>query len=345
MKLPKAYATQVKKRSVDMTTSVNPLGCSPRVLKAFGRIRVSDIAKYPDQQPLIRALAGQFGVNKGCIILGTGSEQLIKLIAATYTKKNSRVAVESGSFFLFSREPSLLGADIRLFDATDQTTVPRKPDLLFMANPTTPGGVNRSVAQLLSVIDAMQPKIAVIDEANGEFTDQTVIPQIRTRTNLIVLRTFSKALGLAGLRVGMAFANRDIINKLNDFQQPFPVSSTALIAANAAMNDAVFLERTKRFIAAERIFLTRRLTQRGFLVTRSVTNNLFVMRNDAKAVIRMLAALDVSVIDGSFFPGNITKGFRISLRDKRTNRKFLARLDEALACLSTKKLLGSKEDL
>lgn len=345
MKLPKAYATQVKKRSVDMTTSVNPLGCSPRALKALGCMRVSDIAKYPNQQPLIQILAKQFAVPEASVLLSAGSEQLIKLIAIAFTQKNSRVAVESGSFFLFSREPSLRGADIQLFDTTNQKTMPKKPDLLFMANPTTPGGVNRSVPQLLSVIDMIRPKIAVIDEANGEFTDQTVIPQIRTRTNLIVLRTFSKALGLAGLRVGMAFANTDIIKTLNEFQQPFPVSSTALIAAEATLNDTAFLDKTRKFIAEERIFLSRQLTQRGFTVTQSVTNNLFVMRNDAKAVIRKLAGLDVSVIDGSFFPGNTAKGFRISLRDKRTNRKFIARLDQALACLGTKKLLGSKEDL
>lgn len=343
MKLPKAYATSVQKKLIDMTLSVNPLGCSPRALKAIRSVSMKDIRTYPDQAPLLGLIANTFGVRPDNILLGVGSEQLIKLASAAFLSRGTTAVVESGSFFLFSREPILMGAKTVFFDITNPPTLRRKPDILFIANPTTPGGLSRTNRDILRVIDAIQPKIAVIDEANGEFRSDTLISELSKRRNLIVLRTFSKALGLAGLRIGVAFGNAKIIAAMSELQQPFPVSSVALRAAEAALRDTKFLEKTKQFIASERAFLTDELTKRGFRVSSSITNNLFVSRADNKQIVQALALKDVSVIDGAFFPDNTSVGFRISLRDKKTNRKFLARLDEVLACLAPNKLLRSKE--
>ena len=326
-----------------MTLSVNPLGCSPRALRAIQTMRMRDVCTYPGQMRVLGILANMFGMQPSCILLGTGSEQLIKLACLSFLPPGGTAAVESGSFFLFSREPLFLGGIPVFFDFETPEKQKKRPAVLFIANPTTPGGVDRTNDEILNVIDTLKPTIAVIDEANGEFRNDTLISEIPKRKNLIVLRTFSKALGLAGLRIGMAFGDPKTIAKMSEVQQPFPVSSAALIAAQAALKDAGFLRKTLAFVARERTFLTKQMEKRGFCVSPSVTNNLFVSRADNKKIIRQLAARDVSVIDGSFFPGNKMPGFRISLRDKRTNRKFLTRLDEALACLTREKLLGSKE--
>lgn len=343
MKLPKAYAIAVPKKAIDMTLSVNPLGCSPRALKALRSMSMKSIRTYPNQTPLVKLIAASFTTDTDNVLLGVGSEQLIKLVCTAFLTRGSIAAIESGSFFLFSREPLLVGAKTVFFDFATPTRFRRRPDVLFIANPTTPGGLDRSNRDILRVMDSINPKIAVIDEANGEFRDDSLISEIPARPNLIVLRTFSKALGLAGLRIGVALGSAKNIGVMSEFQQPFPVSSVALIAAEASLGDTAFLRTTKQFIAKEREFLTDALIKRGFGVSPSVTNNLFVTRTDSKKIVRALAAKEVSVIDGSFFPNNNQRGFRISLRDKRTNRKFLARLDEVLACLTPNKLLGSEE--
>lgn len=343
MKLPKAYATNVQKKSIDMTLSVNPLGCSPRVLRAARRVNMKDICLYPDQSALLQRLASNLRVRNGNILLGTGSEQLIKLACLTFLQGGGTAAVEAGSFFLFSREPMLTKADTVFFDFDLPRKLRSKPDLLFIANPTTPGGCDRSSSDIVRIIDSLSPKIAVIDEANGEFGTSPLIPEIAKRPNLIVLRTFSKALGLAGLRIGMAVGNTQAITNMSKFQQPFPVSSVALRAAEAALNDTVFLRKTTRFVTRERKFLTDELVKRGLRVSPSVTNNLFITGKNIRRIIRLLAEKNVSVIDGTFFPKNMQPGFRILLRDKKTNRAFLARLDEVLACLTPNKLLRSKE--
>ena len=345
MKLPTAYATTIEKKTIDMTTSINPLGCSRRAVNAIRRMNASDIASYPDQTKFLTRAASLYGVIQDAMLLGNGSEQLIKLISSVFVRNNSVIAVESGSFFLFSREPILFGGTVRFFDVDSVKKMPKRPDVLFMANPTTPGGIDRSAKAILTVLDTLQPTVAVVDEANGEFSDNSLISSCGKRTNLIVLRTFSKAFGLAGLRIGMAIADPTIIETLRTFQQPFAVSSTALVAAEAALTDTAFLKKSKKFIASERIFLTKELKKRTFIVSESVTNNLFISRNDSAQIIEKLSELDVSVIDGTYFPGNTQAGFRISLRDKQTNRAFLKQLRIALACLKNKKLLGSKEQL
>lgn len=343
MTIPKAYATAVQKRAVDMTLSVNPLGCSPRARKAANAQTTTGISLYPDAGILIRALSQKFNVPENGILVANGSEALIKLISDALLSPGKTAAVESGSFFLFSKEPKLTGATVRFFDNADSTRFKKRPDLLFVANPTTPGGVNRTNDVLLSTIDRLNPVVAVVDEANAEYANDTMIRELPKKKNLIVLRTFSKVYGLAGLRIGMAFGNPFLINRIREYQQPFPVTSTGIAAAIAALSDDTFIEKTKRFVASERTMLTKALVKRNFTVSQSVTNNLFVTRPDNDVIVQELEKLGVSVINGSFFPGNTVPGFRISVKDKRTNRLFLQKLDEALACVSKYNLLPSKE--
>lgn len=328
-----------------MTLSVNPLGCSPMAMRAIRSITIQDVSTYPDQSDLLRALTIRFRVRKNMILLGIGSEQLIKLVCQTFLRTGDTVFVEQGSFFLFSKEPELFGNRVILFDLNTTPKPANRPSLLFLANPTTPGGEDRSDAEILTGVDRINPKIVVIDEANGELRSTTFISRLRQRNNLIVLRTFSKTLGLAGLRVGMAFGNQKRISKMSAFQQPFPVSSIGLVAAKAALRDRAFVKKTTAFFDSERAFLTRALQKRGFGVSLSVTNNLFVSRCDAQSIISELQKSGTSVIDGTFFPGCRKSGFRISLRDKQTNRKFLKAIDKALSCLNKKNLLPSKEVL
>ncbi len=328
-----------------MTVSVNPLGCSPRALQALNSMSTADVSTYPDQKRLLSSLAVRYDMRPDMILLGIGSEQLIKLVCQTFLKRQDTAFVESGSFFLFSREPKILGARVVFFDFNNAKRFRKRPTLLFLANPTTPAGINRTNEEILQVIDLVNPMIAVVDEANGEFRNGSLISDIRKRRNLVVLRTFSKTLGLAGLRIGMAFGNSDVISRMGELQQPFPVTSAALAAAEAALDDISFTRKTIRFVKAERAFLTKELITRGFSVSPSVTNNLFISGKNIKKVICELENRGVSVIDGAYFPGNTQPGFRISLRDRRTNRKFLSKVDEVLACMGQNKLIGSKEIL
>ena len=345
MQLPKIYASQVKKQTIDMSLSINPLGCSPVVLKMLRNISAAEISSYPKQSVLIKSICQKFSVQQSAVILGNGSEQLIKLICQTFLNPQDSVLTEKGSFPLFSKEALLANARVCFFDGNGRFQCKQGTRLLFLANPKTPTGEALNNNEITKLVMRCKPKISVIDEANGEFLGESFSTVATKTTNVIVLRTFSKVFGLAGLRVAFAIGAKSIIARLKETQQPFPVSEVAVQAGVAAINDKQFVTNTIQFFKKERQFLTKELQQRGFRVSKSMTNNLFICTSQASVIITELKKLDVAVIDGKFFPKNPLTGFRISIKDRRTNKLFLEKLDTAMACVKGKNLLPSKEVL
>lgn len=344
MNLPKLYANQSNKGKIDLTLSVNPLGCSPRVLKALRSITQTDISSYPDPASLENEICRRFDIDRSNLLLGVGSEQLIKLVAQTFLTKNSHVLVERGSFALFTIECQLTGATVKSMTIDNILSAP-KPRMIFLANPKTPTGEVIDPEFITQIAEKLDPSILVVDEANGEFLEKSFITMSQKLSNVIVLRTFSKVLGLAGLRIGFAIGSKELIIKLRQSQQPFPVSQLSQKLAITAIKDQEFIDKTKRFIEKERKFVTSELRARNITVSNSVTNNLFISIPRASQIVKELANRGVSVIDGSFFPGKETPGFRISIKDRKTNIMFIKKLEECLACINKNKLIRSMEKI
>lgn len=328
MQLPQSYTLTVPTDSIDLSVSVNPLGCSPRVVRRLRKLTAANLSRYPDTKQLEKQIAARFGILPELVLLGSGSEQLIKLVAQTFLEPGDVVAVQKGSFFLFAKEALLARSRVRWWGVNGTRRV-QKAKLLFLANPATPTGEALTNRQIRAVIGRISPEITVIDEANGEFWRESFIGQPSAVSSLLVLRTFSKAFGLAGMRVAFMTGSAQLLARLREAQQPFPVSSMAILAVSEALRDEQFIKQTVAFVAAERAFLADELRARGFLVSNSVTNNLFIQVASEVAAVTALQEVGVAVVAGSFFPKNPLKGFRISIRDTETNRLFLDRLDEA----------------
>src|SRR3972149_2099991 len=228
MKLPILYAQMTDRQSVDLTLSVNPLGCSPLVLDKLRKIGAKEVSRYPLPDKLLTKLAIRFGVQKDNILLSSGSEQLIKLIAQSFIQPGDPVFIERGSFSLFVKESLLAKGKISL------TTLSRimKSDakLIFLANPKTPTG-EVIPQEVIKQIQKRTTGILVVDEANGEFIDDSSIRLSVNNSNLLVLRTFSKAFGLAGLRIGLAIGSKELVGQLKQVQQAFPVSQIDILLA------------------------------------------------------------------------------------------------------------------
>ncbi|MEK7165969.1 MAG: histidinol-phosphate transaminase, partial [Patescibacteria group bacterium] len=275
MQLPKLYAQTGSKRAIDLTLSVNPLGCSPRVLKLLPKITMADISSYPDSKILINKLTQRFRVNENNLLLGCGSEQLIKLIAQTFCTAKGLAVMEQGSFAVFTKECLLAKAKVVAVNLEKMLQLPN-PQIIFLANPKTPTGEIIDQNFMIKLAQKFTRSILVIDEANGEFIDESFIARAVKSKNTLVLRTFSKAWGLAGLRIGAVIGPATLIEKLTQAQQPFPVPQIAIKLALAALSDQKFIDKTKLFVTREREFLTSQLQLRGMSVSRSITNNLFI---------------------------------------------------------------------
>ena len=167
---------------------------------------------------------------------------------------------------------------------------PSAPRVFFLPNPNSPTGNLLSPKEVRRTLDAAKQTMVVIDEAYFEFSSVTVIPWIRRHANLIVTRTFSKTAGLAGLRLGCIFVNRDLAASMRKSQSPYPVNCAALVAAEAAMRDRAFIARTVREVKAGRAQLEKGLARLGLRYFPSGGN--FILAYFGDRAKKIVSALD-----------------------------------------------------
>jgi histidinol-phosphate aminotransferase len=206
----------------------------------------------------------------------------------------------------------------------------KAPRVFFLPNPNSPTGNLLVLPELKKILRAARRTMVVIDEAYFEFSGVTVIPWIRRSRNLIVTRTFSKTAGLAGLRLGCIFVNRELAGIMRKAQSPYPVNAAALAAAEAAMKDRAFIARTIREVRQGRKALERGLTRLGIRYFPSGGNFLLVHFGErAKKLVDSLARKGILLRDrSSDFAG---EGYvRVTVGDVEQTGRLLSALEGML---------------
>jgi histidinol-phosphate aminotransferase len=250
----------------------NPYGPPPAVVAALATL--SDLHLYPDpdQRRARRALAAYTGAPFERILLGNGSDELIDLLLLTTIEPGDEVLVPVPTFGVYLSRPPLFGGRVVTVPRTDtfdldlaaieQALTPRTK-LIFLASPNNPTGNLVSPAQLERLLDT--GRLLVIDEAYYEFAGSTLQAFTERADNVIVLRTFSKWAGLAGLRIGYGIFPPTIARALWRVKQPFNVSVAAQIAVEAALADREWLMERVELIRRERERLYQELQRYPFL--------------------------------------------------------------------------------
>lgn len=343
MKLPKLYAFN-KKLEIDLSLSENPLGCSPRVFNVLKK-DVKKATKYPDptSSKLLSVLAKKFKTSKRQVLVGNGSESLIDLLCRVLLKPEDEVMLPELTFPLFERVVLLadgqpvfvkMKRNFQIDLQAIQNRVNKRTKLIIICNPNNPTGKVIAHDDILNFVEAIKPIPVLVDEANIEFVGKSVVSEVKNRKNLLVLRTFSKAFGLAGLRTGVLIGPKKLINKLKPFIQPFALNSFVEGAVIASLKNKKFIEKTKNFMAEERKFLTDELRKREFMVFNSEANNILVEVNrifpSATQFVKLLNKNNVSVVNGKSFRGLGDQFIRVSPRSRKTNRSFLKVIDKIL---------------
>lgn len=255
---------------IKLASNENPLGASPLAMVAAQQA-LNEVGLYPDGNgfELKKALAEKHNVDMGCITLGNGSNDVLVLLAEAFLSPELNAVYSQYCFAVYPIAVQAVGAIHHQVDALGwDTDAPLGHDLdamlkaiddntrvVFVANPNNPTGNHLSEQKLKDfIINVPKNVIVVVDEAYLEYSnpqEQVDASQwLGDFPNLVVTRTFSKAYGLAGLRVGYALSHPDIADVLNRIRQPFNVNSLALIAAEHSLTDRAFLERT--FVENER---------------------------------------------------------------------------------------------
>ncbi|MCP3869264.1 MAG: histidinol-phosphate transaminase [Gammaproteobacteria bacterium] len=244
--------------SVKLASNENPLGCSDRAMAAIGG-EIPEMARYPDGGgfALRAALAAKHGVDPVQITLGNGSNDVLDMIARVFLAPGRESLFSQHAFAVYPISSQAVGATLTIAPATGyghdleamSSRVGESTRVVWIANPNNPTGTWLGGTGLESFIASLPPQvIVVVDEAYAEYVDEADYPDatrwLDSYPNLVVTRTFSKAYGLASLRVGYSLSHPDVADLLNRVRQPFNVNSMALAAAEAALGDQAFIKRS-----------------------------------------------------------------------------------------------------
>ena len=244
--------------SIKLASNENPLGPSSRVRAAIEQ-QIADLPRYPDGGAfeLRRALAKRHAVDAACVTVGNGSNDVLDMIARVFLWAGRESLFSQYAFAVYPLSSMAVGAELRVAPALDyghdlgvmRQMITAQTGVIWIANPNNPTGTRLDRVALRGFIEAVPPEvIVVIDEAYFEYVQDQDFPDasqwLVDFPNLIVTRTFSKAYGLAALRVGYAVSHPDVADLLNRVRQPFNVDSFAQAAALAALGDHDHLRRS-----------------------------------------------------------------------------------------------------
>ncbi|SHE74498.1 histidinol-phosphate aminotransferase [Thermoanaerobacter uzonensis DSM 18761] len=303
-------------------------------------VKSSQVNVYPDPtaEKLKEELARYLKVVPTNIFVGNGSDEIIHLIMLAFINKGDVVAYPYPSFAMYSVYSKIAGAveiPVKLeedytYDMGSFTEVIEKyrPKLMFLCNPNNPTG---SVIEREDIIKIIQKSngIVVVDEAYFEFYGNTIVDSINKFENLIVLRTLSKAFGLAGLRVGYAVANENILKYLNLVKSPYNINSLSQVIALKVLRTDVLKERIN-YILEERERLIKELGKIPCVkVYPSKTNFILVKFKDADYVYKGLLERGILVRDFSKVEG-LEGALRITVSSREANDYLINRLKELL---------------
>ena len=264
----------------------NTSGCSPAVIRALGKMSRKQIAMYPEYQRSTARLARHFGVRPSELLLANGGDDALRVFFDAFVESGSSILICEPTFPMYRYWGEIAGARVEALRYGPDMEFPmagilnalrKKPRVLFVANPNNPTGTLLQIAEIKKILRAATHTAVVIDEAYAEFSGVNLIPYIGKHANLFIVRTFSKAAGLAALRLGAVIAGAESLSYLRRAMPPFPVNLAALVAAQAAVRDGGTIRAYVREIRRLRAWFEKELHGLGVKTFPSAGN--FLLAN------------------------------------------------------------------
>ena len=328
---------------IKLASNENPLGPSPKALNAI-RSALENINLYPDGSGYLLkgALGREYGLKRENIALGSGADEIIKMIAMAFLEKGDVVLSSDATFSQYGFAAQLMGnayvtvplngfrIDLRAMAARLQP----ETKLIFIANPNNPTGTIVTREELEDFISFVGDKsIIVLDEAYSDYVESQSYPEglkyVRDGKNVIVMRTFSKAYGLAGLRVGYCLAREDLISAIERVRLPFNVNLLAQVAGVAALEDKEHLARTKKVNSEGKRYLYSEFERLGLEYIPSEANFILVRVGDrARDVFTALLKRGVIVRTSDIF--GLPEFIRVTIGTQEQNSRFISSLASVL---------------
>lgn len=309
----------------------NTSGCSPAARKALAKLTAKQIATYPEYEAPTRKLARYFRVAPEELLLTNGGDDALRVFFDTFVEPRTDVLICEPTFPMYRYYAEIAGAQIKVLRYGENMEFPlddaiarlrRKPRLFFLANPNNPTGTLVRSSDIRKLLRAATDTVVVLDEAYAEFSAESALPWVRRYPHLFVARTFSKAEGMAGLRLGAVIGRRDSLAFVRRAMPPYPVNLAALAAGVAAVEERWSIQRYVRDVKRLRAWLAGELHSRGVRVFPSAANFLLAdFGESGPSFFRRLERHNVLVRERSH---DIGRGFaRITIGTESELRKLL----------------------
>jgi histidinol-phosphate aminotransferase len=244
------YQSPIASREgLSLDLNENLAGCSPRVLARLRTLGTADIARYPQREIGERLVANFLGVSPEAVLLTNGVDETLCLLFSTYLSAGSELLFSDPTFVMYPIFGQAFGAQMVRVPAAKNFAFPTaeilgrvspRTQLIAIANPNNPTGTVAAPADLVRIVEAAPDAAVLIDEAYFEFHGETLLAELSRHQNLFIARTFSKAYGLAGLRLGALLGPPEQIGFIRSFCSPFNVNAVALACLEEALADQDF---------------------------------------------------------------------------------------------------------
>ncbi|MGY3448616.1 histidinol-phosphate transaminase [Bradyrhizobium sp. USDA 4353] len=321
---------------VKLNTNESPFGPSPRAIEAIRAAASDALRLYPDPQAtrLREVLADYHQVSPAQVFVGNGSDEVLAHTFAALLKQSEPVLFPDVTYSFYPVYCRLLGIDTTTvpLDAGMRVRIDDyigRPGPVIIANPNAPTGIALPLAEIARLAAARSDTVLVIDEAYVDFGAETAIPLIAEHPNLLVVQTMSKSRALAGLRVGYAIGNAELIEgltRVKDSFNSYPLGRPAQAGAIASVEDEAHFQQTRSEIMRNRADLTAALAELGFEVLPSSANFLFARHPHRSGPALAAGLRERAVLVRHFTAPRIADYLRITIGSAAE----LARLTDAL---------------
>ena len=328
---------------IKLASNENPLGPSPKAIEAINRM-LKSLHLYPDDTSyyLKNKLSEHLNIPVDYIITGNGSCELIHLVAKACINPGEKVVLSKPTFIMGKIESQIFEADLVEIPVKDNghdigaiiDALDNKTKLLYIDNPNNPLGSMLTAEELDRVVKSLpENTLLIVDEAYREYITREDFPEtidyVRKGLNVVVLRTFSKIYGLAGLRIGYGIAGPEIINILHRVRLPFNVNSIAQKAAIAALDDTEHIERSRKLVEEGKKFLYKEFEKMGIYYIPSEANFVTIkLEMDAKEINSKL--MKKGIIARPLNPYGLKNYLRVTIGSLEGNAKFIDALKEII---------------
>jgi len=331
------------KEVIKLASNENPFGPSPKAISAIKKC-LSGLNRYPDSQGfyLKKRLAKHLSLEPENLVLGNGSDELIDVLIRTFVEPDENIVTSDTTFLEYEiiaqvNDRKIKKAPLRYFKhdlGAMLKLVDKKTKLIFIANPNNPTGTYVTKYEVADFINALPESVVVVfDEAYDNFVDVDDYPDslsyLRRKKKVVILKTFSKSYGLAGLRLGYAVAESEFVSYMERVRQPFNVNTLAQAAGIAALDDKDFLKKTRRLVLEGKDFIYRELSKLGLGFLPSVSN--FILIDTGKDCLEVFKAmLKFGVIVRDMKQYGLKDFIRVTIGTQKENERFIRVLRKVL---------------